>query len=970
MAAVNDDPVAVGETFAMTEDDDYLEGGFGEGSEANLLDNDSDVDGDILTISGLEGGFSEGDGGEYGEIFGAETDYGYVMAASTGEWVYFGEGNSFDYLAQGESAFDSFTYYVSDGQGGFDEATATIEITGVNDAPEVDGIVSFEMDENGAIQITEAQLLEMASDVDNPEDLEVLNLVVNGGDGTLTDNGDGTWSFEPTADFFGEINLSYDVSDGIDSTSASATITVNEVAAPQPTATDDTIITNIVDGSDITIQSDWLVANDEPIEGGSAEDLLVASVSTEETLGFESGDFSDWQTTGSAQIVSGYGSYVPTEGDYMVQLTASNESEGSLESFLGVDLPSAVSYGAAITTTLSLSAGDTISFDWMYDAADYMPYDDPAYFTTDSGEVVRLSGVATVGSYGESGWQTYTYTASESGELTLGLAVTNFYDGINDPRLLVDNLVISGGTAGLVVLDAEGVISLTPADTFPDDDATFSYTITDGEGVSDKAGVTIEGEDTDDLWGTADDDIMVGRGDNQLYGEGGDDILSAGTGMDPLWSDVGTEIDSWIEEFPGAEGSPGGISLFTAIETWDLQGLHAFNKLDGGDGDDVLIGGAGDNELLGGEGKDQLIGGTIFNDVSGTWTETWVQDYVDEGGSSIYTNAETGTFSGLYAFNELSGGAGEDELIGGVGFNYGDGGQGDDVLSGSTALNTFAVTWTGDWGSGGASGSYAYSELLGGEGGGSDELHGGVGDNWLEGGEGNDELFGGSGYNTISITDTYQEGETNVSVSGEFTYAFNYLDGGLGADELTGGDGFNYLVGGDGADIITAGDSNAWSFFSEGGTTVEDFMHYALPDDYDDNGDGADDEDDMDPLDAIVHAIGDGIGTFGEDFFGEGGQVFDNVLEGGSGADTFIVGGGSENLITDFEFEDVLVFEGFSAADVNVSTEGDLVIGAGTGEDRTEVTLNNTSGLGYSVSDEVDENGNATGNAVVTLIGE
>lgn len=47
---------------------------------------------------------------------------------------------TFDYLAEGETATDTFTYSVTDNHGGTDTATVTIHYTGVNDAPSDPGI--------------------------------------------------------------------------------------------------------------------------------------------------------------------------------------------------------------------------------------------------------------------------------------------------------------------------------------------------------------------------------------------------------------------------------------------------------------------------------------------------------------------------------------------------------------------------------------------------------------------------------------------------------------------------------------------------------------------------------------------------------------------------------------------------------------------------------------------------------------
>ena len=43
----------------------------------------------------------------------------------------------FDYLANGSSTTDTFTYTVDDGDGGSDTATTTVTINGVNDSPTI-----------------------------------------------------------------------------------------------------------------------------------------------------------------------------------------------------------------------------------------------------------------------------------------------------------------------------------------------------------------------------------------------------------------------------------------------------------------------------------------------------------------------------------------------------------------------------------------------------------------------------------------------------------------------------------------------------------------------------------------------------------------------------------------------------------------------------------------------------------------
>ncbi|MDF5696720.1 tandem-95 repeat protein, partial [Vibrio parahaemolyticus] len=50
-----------------------------------------------------------------------------------------------------------------------------------------------------------------------------------GGDGILTDNGNGTYTFAPNENFNGDVNFSFDVSDGTDTVSANIDVSVTPV---------------------------------------------------------------------------------------------------------------------------------------------------------------------------------------------------------------------------------------------------------------------------------------------------------------------------------------------------------------------------------------------------------------------------------------------------------------------------------------------------------------------------------------------------------------------------------------------------------------------------------------------------------------------------------------------------------------------------------------------------------------------
>ncbi|MEJ6402972.1 ExeM/NucH family extracellular endonuclease [Yoonia sp. 2307UL14-13] len=85
---------------------------------ADLLANDREFDGDMISITAVD----------------ATSASGATVTFADGQITY-ESGDLFDSLGAGETATDTFTYTVDDGKGGTDTATVTITITGTNDAP-------------------------------------------------------------------------------------------------------------------------------------------------------------------------------------------------------------------------------------------------------------------------------------------------------------------------------------------------------------------------------------------------------------------------------------------------------------------------------------------------------------------------------------------------------------------------------------------------------------------------------------------------------------------------------------------------------------------------------------------------------------------------------------------------------------------------------------------------------------------
>jgi hypothetical protein len=103
IAAVNDAPVAAGDSASVLEDGSVL---------IDVLGNDSDVDGDALSIV----------------LGGAKSALGASLVIDHGQVRYLADADSFDLLQAGQSVTDSFTYTADDGHGGL-SAPVTVKVT-------------------------------------------------------------------------------------------------------------------------------------------------------------------------------------------------------------------------------------------------------------------------------------------------------------------------------------------------------------------------------------------------------------------------------------------------------------------------------------------------------------------------------------------------------------------------------------------------------------------------------------------------------------------------------------------------------------------------------------------------------------------------------------------------------------------------------------------------------------------------
>ena len=210
---VNQAPVAVADSYVTNEDTPL---------SANVMANDSDVDGDPLNAILVTG-----------------PSQGVLTLNADGSFIY----TPIAYY----SGSDSFTYAANDEQLNSNVSTVSLTINHVNHAP-VAVADSYATNEDTPVS---ANVLANDFDVDN----DALNaiLVTGPSHGTLTLDADGSFTYTPTAYYHGSDSFTYRANDGqLDSNVATVSFTINLVA-------DTPTVTNAVTYEDTTTTSGLVI---------------------------------------------------------------------------------------------------------------------------------------------------------------------------------------------------------------------------------------------------------------------------------------------------------------------------------------------------------------------------------------------------------------------------------------------------------------------------------------------------------------------------------------------------------------------------------------------------------------------------------------------------------------------------------------------------------------------------------------
>jgi VCBS repeat-containing protein len=363
VASANDTPEAKPDTNAVFEDDGVLTVPVGSGVITGRIasEGDTDVDGDVLTVTDVDG--TAVTTTTPGTVTG---DYGTLTLNADGSYSYDLNNPAVQYLGAGESVTDVFTYTVEDGEGGTATTTLTITVNGTNDSPTAVRDIAT-TPEDSAVHIDvlsndsdpEGDPLSIVSvngtplyDADgnplvdpvtgDPIEVDVGNGTVHLDDKGTTDPTDDELVFTPDENFTGTVTFSYTMTDGETPVSANVQVNVTPVNDP-PVAQNDTTNTPEDTPKDIDV-----LANDSDVDG---DPLTITEVNGQPVKDPVTGDPVDIPVPGGTVKLDDGGNTDPT--DDVLTFTPDADYTGTVSFTYTIEDPS----GETSTATVTINVG-------------------------------------------------------------------------------------------------------------------------------------------------------------------------------------------------------------------------------------------------------------------------------------------------------------------------------------------------------------------------------------------------------------------------------------------------------------------------------------------------------------------------------------------------------------------------------------------------------------------------------------
>ena len=476
---------------------------------------------------------------------------------------------AYQHLAAGQTAVVTVSYGVSDGIA-TTPASVSWTVTGSNDDPTTDAVTLAAIaEDSGARLITQAELLANAADVDG-DSLTASDVEIAWGNGALVDNGNGTWTYTPSADDDTAVTFSYTVADGQGgSVAGSASLDITPVNdAPVST----------VPGSQ-TVGSNTATA----ISGISVADVDSGTVTT--TLSVSNGKLT--VGTGSGVTVSNNGANIVTISGTIGQVNAALAALSYLSNanYSGADtLTVATSDGllsdvetVAITVSAPANAAPVVNDDVIVISTGTSVFLPAAWLLNNDsdadGDTLSIAASSIVGSL-PSGW---TITPVTAGGTITGYNVSTG----NASQAATLSYMVSDGQGHTSVAQLTIQTPSTAANDGRNEidlgSSSYNYSYIDGKGNNDTLVANLT------LTGTQGNDVFVGSdGNDSLDAGAGNNVLTGGAGSDAFIFRNLAGTTNHISDF-----NPGTSS--TSVDTLRFDGGTGAGEFSVGNNDATFI---------------------------------------------------------------------------------------------------------------------------------------------------------------------------------------------------------------------------------------------------------------------------------------------------------------------------------------------------------------------------------------------
>jgi|GEM_PF-4992154 len=685
----------------------------------DVLASASDPEGDVLTLSNVT------------------LDSGLGSVSIVGNELVYDPAGNYDSLADGQNAEVVVSYTVTDATGETSQSTATISVTGTNDAPILSAI-SDTTDQDTSLTI---DVLASASDPEG-DVLTLSNVTLDSGLGSVSivNNElvyDPAGNYDSLADGQStEVVVSYTVTDATGETSQStATISVTGtndapiLSAISDTTDQDTSLTIDVLASASDPEGDVLTLSNVTIDSGLGSVSIVGN----ELVYDPAGNYDSLADGQSAEVIVSYtvtdATGETSQSTATISVSGTNDAPvlgvvsdtTDQDTSLTVDVLASASDPEGDVLTLSnvtldsgLGSVSIVNNELVYDPAGN--YDSLAdgqsaevvvsYTVTDAtGETSQSTATISVtGLNAAPILQADSGVTAFSDSLTLDVLANDTDPDTSDTLTITDASISSGsGTVTIVsnelLFDPDGQYdSLRPRDTSSVD---ISYTVEDSAGESALSTATIQVNGWNNIvQGTADADVLVSESGRTLIygGEGTDsieynvgdgyDYISGGDGADVLTVNATTGSNLLIED-AATYNSRTGLSVESNLimltvdgsVAAEIEGIEQLN-LNADATDSITI--SGDFTQ-----SDLVVNGLIINSVV---TDVDVDASLISSNHGIQFNGTSGstTTIGGQGDDVFEGGGDADSLAGGAGndlFNY-NVGEGFDFIDGGVDQDT------------------------------------------------------------------------------------------------------------------------------------------------------------------------------------------------------------------------------------------------------------------------------------------